>query len=277
MMGWFDGFADLNGFDEFDEFDDFCMTVGCGMSPDGAWRHDEMPCAIYRITDRIANSIFSGYGGISNGNWTNNMPICLYSRENISDGISPDFNSVLEITEKLRDFPNDSQTPHTPCRVRNFLQTYYSDWKIINHYVLSKPERNMSEASGSIRGLFREISSEFGFFWQFISPARRYWRIGTEVWKRWGWKVILKGSVKGGRGNCYWNWEELRGVNRERVCARDADSDPMISTGDVFMCGGDGKLMRSRREVDRKLMGSWWEVDGKLMGSWWEVDEKLMG
>ena len=50
-----------------------------------------------------------------------------------------------------------------------------------------------------------------------------------------------------------WEWEtrelllELRGiegVNRERACARDADSDPMISTGDVFMCGGDGKSTR---------------------------------
>ena len=48
----------------------------------------------------------------------------------------------------------------------------------------------------------------------------------------------------------------IEGVNRERACARDADSDPMISTGDVFMCVGDGKLMRSRREVDRKLIGS---------------------
>ena len=52
---------------------------------------------------------------------------------------------------------------------------------------------------------------------------------------------------------------ELSGVEMGKqrgAGAKDADSDPMISTGDVFMCVGDGKSMRSRREVDRKLIGS---------------------
>ena len=39
---------------------------------------------------------------------------------------------------------------------------------------------------------------------------------------------------------------ELSGVEMGKqrgAGARDADSDPMISTGDVFMCVGDEKLM----------------------------------
>ena len=167
MMGWFDGFADFEWV--WWVWWVWWFLYDCRMMRDEsrwrvmAWWHDEMPCAIYRITDRIANSIFSGYGGISNGNWTNNMPICLYSRENISDGISPDFNSVLEITEKLRDFPNDSQTPHTPCRVRNFLQTYYSDWKIINHYVLSEPGETCRKHLGVFEGCFGKYPLNLDF------------------------------------------------------------------------------------------------------------------
>ena len=49
------------------------------------------------------------------------MQIYRYFGDNFSDEISPDFTSVLKIIEKLRDFPNDSQTPRTPVRVRNFV------------------------------------------------------------------------------------------------------------------------------------------------------------
>ena len=58
-------------------------------------------------------------------------------------------------------------------------------------------------------------------------------------------KGNTEGECEGGTRELLLELRGIEGVNRERACARDADSDPMISTGDVFMCVGDGKLMRS--------------------------------
>ena len=64
---------------------------------------------------KLQNSNFRGDGGISTGNCTKNMQSYLYFRDNFSDEKTPYFNSVSKIIKNLRDFPNDSQTPHTPC------------------------------------------------------------------------------------------------------------------------------------------------------------------
>ena len=90
MMGWFDGFADFEWFDGFNEF--WWFLYDCRMRDESRWRVTAWWNAVCHIpiTDRIANSIFSGYGGISNGNWTNNMPICLYFREKFPDEKPPD-------------------------------------------------------------------------------------------------------------------------------------------------------------------------------------------